>query len=201
MTTGPLRTATRGPAPDPLLARLDAAFAEGSPDASLEHEILAMARMHDLEAKADLAKVWAMVRTLLLRRPPPRGAVMSSLIVLIVEDDPDLAAQLVNTLVDAGHRVLSPFATAAVAAVAAARQLLDVAVLDIELACPGTGVELARSLRDSWGVPSVFLSSDGAMAARHASVAAAMVLKPCAADQVLDACAMAVHTGSARPSA
>lgn len=203
MSTEPLGMAVRGPALDPLLARLDAAFAEGAPDAALEREIRAMARIYDLEeADSDLAEVWATVRTLLLRRPSPRAhGAMSPLTALVVEDDPDLAAQLVDTLVDAGHRVVGPFATAEVAAVAAAQQPLDVAVLDINLAGPGTGVELARRLADSWGVPSVFLSGDVATAARHAGVAAAVVMKPCTADQVLDACVMAVQTGPARPAA
>lgn len=201
MTTEPLAMAPTGAVPDPLLARLDAAFAEGAPDAALEREIRAMARIYDLEADADLVEVWATVRTLLLRRPSPRPAgVFAPLTVLVVEDDPDLAAELIDTLAAAGHSVVGPFATAEVAAVAAAQQPLDVAVLDINLAGPGNGVELAHRLAESWGVPSVFLSGDVATAARHADLAAAVVMKPCTADQVLDACVMAVHTGSARPS-
>lgn len=81
-----------------------------------------------------------------------------SLALLLVEDDPDLAAAMMEALTDAGHTVVAVAATAEHAAVLAAHHTLDLAIVDVELAGQADGVELARRLHDRWGVRPLFVS-------------------------------------------
>jgi CheY-like chemotaxis protein len=84
---------------------------------------------------------------------------------------------------------------------AAGLHAVDLALLDINLADDGDGAEgggvaLARALKLSWGVPVVFVSGDVATAARHARLAAALVLKPYTGRDVLNGIARAVASGA-----
>lgn len=78
--------------------------------------------------------------------------------LLLVEDDPDLAAAVMEALTDGGHRVVGHAATAHGAIGQAALHLLDLAIVDVSLAEGGSGVEVAKALRDRWDVPVLFLS-------------------------------------------
>ena len=82
----------------------------------------------------------------------------ASLSLLVVEDDPDLLAGLVETLSEAGHRVVAAVASAEDAASVAALHAFDFAIVDVELAGAGDGVDLARRLHADWGTPVLFVS-------------------------------------------
>jgi DNA-binding response OmpR family regulator len=158
-----------------------------------------MARIYDLDADRPSPAVWRDLRRVLVGQAAadlPGGDDFDPLTILVAEDDALTAAELVETLTDAGHRVIGPFQKAEAAIVSAGLHPLDLALLDINLAGDETGVDLARRLRDSWGVPTVFLSGDVTRAARHADVASALVLKPYSAKQVLNAVAAAVRPGT-----
>ena len=127
---------------------------------------------------------------------------MHPLTLMVGEDDPDMAADLTELLTDAGHRVVGPFPDAGAALAAAALHAVDLALLDINLAgederAEGGGVGLARTLKQTWGVPVVFLSGDIAAAARHARLATALVHKPYTGREVLDGIARAVAADAA----
>lgn len=107
--------------------------------------------------------------------------------VLVVEDDADAATALTEALDEAGHRVVGPFHSAEAAEAATALHQIDLALLDINLSGEKTGVDLARNLKARWGVPVIFVSGDVSEAARHADVAAAMIIKPYSANDVLGA--------------
>lgn len=182
---------------DPLLGNAPARLS-----AQDEVELAAMARIYDLDAERAPAAVWQDLRRVLVGQAVadlPGAAPFEPLTILVVEDDALTAAELVETLTDAGHRVIGPFQEAEAALVSAGLHPLDLALLDINLAGDGTGVELARRLRDSWGVPTVFLSGDVTRAARHADVATALVLKPYSAKQVLNAIASAAPRPATQP--
>lgn len=113
--------------------------------------------------------------------------------LLVVEDDPDVAALLVETLVEAGHAVIGPAANVAAAETLAAQHAVDVALIDINLAGSGDGTELARGLRARWGVKTVFMTADVARALDNAVDCDAFVFKPYLSDDVFAAIQRAMH--------
>lgn len=146
-------------------------------------ELRALARVYDLEiaATADPAELWRGVRAVVSRLATDEEADPAErvpLTVLVVEDDPDVAAGLIETLTEAGHGAVGPFRNAEAALAAAATHALDAALVDINLDGAATGLDLARELKSRWGVASVFLSGDVTQAARHAELAVGMVFKP-----------------------
>lgn len=194
-----------------LRAIYDGLLAEPStpPDAAALAELTAMAHIFDLDAGRPPAQVWRDLRAVLSRQAEPDGRggdmlpAVRPLTLLVVEDDPDMAAALTEILTDAGHGVVGPFSDAATATTAASLHALDLALLDINLAgdgdgegeAEGGGVALARTLKQSWGVPAIFLSGDVTAAARHARLATALVLKPYRRVDVLNGIARAVAAG------
>jgi len=201
-------TLTASPDEGPELTRLrslyDGLLAE--PPAPVEAEALTelsgMARIFDLDADRPATEVWRDLRavlTLQTDRRTNRNRTLTSaarpLTLMLVEDDPGTAADLTETLVAAGHGVVGPFSDAAAATTAAGLHAVDLALLDINLAGDGDGIGLARTLKQSWGVPVMFLSGDVAAAARHAQLATALVLKPYSGRDVLEAIDKATRTG------
>ena len=191
------------------LARLRALYdgllepspAEISDEARIDLD--AMARIFDLDAGRPPAEVWRDLRAVLTRQAVPLqagedGQAPSTppLTIMVVEDDPVMAADLMEMLVEAGHGVVGPFSDPAAAVTAAGLHGVDLALVDINLIGDGDGVGLARALKDTWGVPVMFLSGDVAAAARHARLATALVLKPYGRRDVLAAIARAVDSGA-----
>lgn len=176
------------------------------PDAAALADLAAMAHIFDLDADRPPAEVWRDLRAVLTRqadaddRGGPAAPATRPLTLLVAEDDPDMAAALTELLTDAGHGVVGPFTDAATATTAASLHAVDLALLDINLAGDGEGegggVALARTLKQSWGVPTVFLSGDVAAAARHARLATALVMKPYRGVDVLNGIARAVAAGA-----
>ncbi len=167
----------------------------------------AMARIFDLDADRPPAEVWLDLRAVLTRQADPdigdeEAPVSRPLTLMVVEDDREMAADLTELLTTAGHGVVGPFSDAAAAMTAAGLHAIDLALLDINLAgdpqdrSEGGGVALARTLKQSWGVPAIFLSGDVAAAARHARLATALVLKPYSGRDVLKGIARAVANGA-----
>ena len=167
----------------------------------------AMARIFDLDADRPPAEVWRDLRAVLTRQADPdigdeEAPVSRPLTLMVVEDDPEMAADLTELLTTAGHGVVGPFSDAAAATTAAGLHAIDLALLDINLAgdpqdrSEGGGVALARTLKQSWGVPAIFLSGDVAAAARHARLATALILKPYSGRDVLKGIARAVANGA-----
>jgi CheY-like chemotaxis protein len=166
-------------------------------------ELAAMARIFDLDGDRPAAEVWRDLRAVLTRQPPPLDDADDApipatppLTIMVVEDDPSMASDLVDLLVEAGHGVVGPFSDAAVAASAAGLHPIHLALVDINLTGDGDGVGLARTLTNTWGVPVMFLSGDVATAAEHARLATALVLKPYGRRDVLMAISRAVASGA-----
>lgn len=166
-------------------------------------ELCAMARIFDLNGDRPSTEVWRDLRAVLTRQAirvdhADDGPVPATppLTVMVVEDDPVMAADLMDVLVEAGHGVVGPFSDAAAATTAAGFHVIDLALVDINLTGAGDGVALARTLKETWGVPVMFLSGDIATAALHARLATALVLKPYGRQDVLRAIARAVDSGA-----
>ncbi len=176
-----------------LYDRLLEQVGDGGLSDAASAELRAMAGIYDLDLQRTDAEIWADLRAVLVRQTPrPRTAATTApepLTLLLVEDDPETAADLTFALVEAGHSVVGPFQNAEAAEAAAALHLVDLALLDINLSGETTGIDLARALKDRWGLPSLFLTGDIGAAARHADLAEALVLKPYTSAQVLEAIA------------
>jgi CheY-like chemotaxis protein len=182
-----------------LCAAYDRLLDASDPDVALDEteasELIAMAGIYDLETDRPHAEVWAELRAVLDKSAPQEDSAVTPaealepMTVLVVEDDPETAADLTEALTDAGHSVVGPFHAAEAAEAAAALHRIDVALLDINLSGDTDGVALARSLKDRWGLPVLFLSGDVTATARHADLAEAIVLKPYAGRDVLAALA------------
>ena len=169
--------------------------AAGSPLSEAEAaELRALAAVYDLDTAGSPAEVWARLRPVLAAQT--RGdddGETGSLTVMVVEDDPETAEMLVDCLTDAGHRVVGPLSDADAAQASAGIHAVDVALLDINLAGPRSGVELARSLKKTWGAPVLFLSGDTRAAAANIDVADGLLMKPYKARDVLAALDAAVR--------
>ena len=163
-------------------------------DAREASELTAMAGIYDLDIDRSHAEIWSDLRDVIVREAPRADAATAGtatasepLTVMVVEDDAETAADLTAALSDAGHSVVGPFHDAGAAEAAAALHRIDVALLDINLSGEVDGVTLARSLKDRWGLPILFLSGDVGAVARHAGLAEALVLKPYTGRDVLEA--------------
>jgi two-component system, response regulator PdtaR len=77
--------------------------------------------------------------------------------ILVVEDDPLVASYLYDLLDEFGY-ICALASSSCDALWLAATQRPDIAILDIRLNGPTDGVTLARTLRDRFGIPVIFLS-------------------------------------------
>ncbi|WP_343894204.1 response regulator [Craurococcus roseus] len=123
--------------------------------------------------------------------------------VLIVEDEALIAWMLADSLEGAGHEVVGPAATMAEAlALCEGAPPPELAVLDVNLADGGSGVDVARALLERWGVPSIFASAQAMDARRAEGVALGCIRKPYAAQTVQRSVEVAREVmGGGRPGA
>lgn len=80
--------------------------------------------------------------------------------VLVVEDDPAVARVLVQALAEAGHAVVGPAASVAVAARLAEQYPVDVALISGEAARDGRADTFARRLKETWALLLVRVGED-----------------------------------------
>lgn len=161
-------------------------------------ELAALARIFDLKTNREPADVWLDLRTILVPRQASEPAVVGrSRTVMVVEDDPDVAAGIMFILAEAGHRLVGPFESADAAEVSAALHDVDVALVDINLSSDANGIDLARSLKARWGVPTVLMSGDPTALSALGGLADAVMLKPFGAKALRDAIRTAADASTA----
>lgn len=81
-----------------------------------------------------------------------------SLRILIVEDEFLIAMDLEFQVEEAGHTVVGVAATKAEAIALANAEKPDLALMDLQLAGPSSGIEAAKELRGTLNISSVLLS-------------------------------------------
>jgi diguanylate cyclase (GGDEF)-like protein len=121
--------------------------------------------------------------------------------VLIAEGEPVTALDLERALERFGYDVVGAVPSGEEALAIAADAAPDVAVLDVRLAGPMDGIELAGELRRRAGTPAVFLSanSDEATLARAAEAGAyAFLTKPFDGRELRNAVELAVRQHASR---
>jgi DNA-binding NarL/FixJ family response regulator len=78
--------------------------------------------------------------------------------VLIVEDEALVATYIADVLQESGFRVIGVASTGTEALTIARESGADVALVDIKLAGPMDGIEVARQIRQQHGIGAIFLS-------------------------------------------
>lgn len=100
--------------------------------------------------------------------------------VLLVEDEALVADYLADVVEEAGHIVVHAVATGEQAVALLEAGGIDLAILDISLKGPMTGIEVAGTAR-ARGIPHLFISGSGDPATRTAALATqprGFLLKP-----------------------
>lgn len=113
--------------------------------------------------------------------------------ILLVEDEALIALTLEMTLSEAGYTVLGPVGNVTRALDLARQDIPNLALVNIHLQDGGSGIELARKLRDRWMVPVLFVSGQRADALAHRDVAIGFMEKPYTADAVLASVRLIQH--------
>ena len=110
--------------------------------------------------------------------------------ILIVEDEALIASYIQDVLEESGFVVAGVASSGVEALTVAGETAPDLALVDIKLAGPMDGIEVALQMRTRFGVPSIFLSgvADPATLERARSAAPAGFLeKPFRPSQVFNA--------------
>jgi CheY-like chemotaxis protein len=105
------------------------------------------------------------------------SATLRGMRVLVVEDQGLIALALVEALQAAGHHVIGPAASSAVALQLAATESPSIAFVDLDLETPGIGLQLTERLHQEFGV-CVVLASGQAELARTSDFALGLLAKP-----------------------
>lgn len=84
----------------------------------------------------------------------------TSFVVLVAEDDAVIRLNITDFLESAGHTVLPAQTAAEAVAQVESGTRPDFALLDIRLARNSDGISVARTLRERWGIPSIFVSGN-----------------------------------------
>jgi DNA-binding response OmpR family regulator len=98
--------------------------------------------------------------------------------ILVVEDEWLISAMVAEALQAAGHVVVGPVTSVEAGQWLARQHYVDLALLDIDLGQGGSGVDLARSLHQRHGIPSLFASGSGHRARQASDVALGLLSKP-----------------------
>ncbi|CAO3431707.1 response regulator [Azospirillum doebereinerae] len=122
--------------------------------------------------------------------------------LLVVEDDPLIGPAVKAVLENAGYTVVGPLRDATKAARVGARELPDLALVDVNLAGGENGLTLARRLWEDNGVPSLLMTGFDHHAEEARSFAMGLLRKPVMPDALVDAIGtIAEILGGLRPSA
>lgn len=98
--------------------------------------------------------------------------------ILIVEDEPLTALLADATLSGAGHEILGPVSSARDALREAQHIRPDLLLTDIDLMDHTPGTDLARTMRDRWGVRCLFMSAQPTLARLSGAWALGILHKP-----------------------
>lgn len=108
--------------------------------------------------------------------------------VLIIEDEWLIATALADALADGGHEVVGPADSVEEAMALCEAASPELAILNIDLHDHlGAGLHIARTLRERWGVRSIFASGAIEKVPEARTVALAYIRKPYHPNTVLQA--------------
>jgi CheY-like chemotaxis protein len=79
--------------------------------------------------------------------------------ILVVEDDALVSSHIQNVLEESGFTVTGVASSGPEALVLAGQTAIDLALVDIKIAGPMDGIEVALAMRERFRIPAIFLSS------------------------------------------
>ena len=100
------------------------------------------------------------------------------MLILVVDDDAIIGLSIALELQDAGHQVLGPATSIDQAQRLADQSHPDLALIDVDVDCPGNGIDLARTLRSTSNAHSMFITARPAEARAHPELALGVIEKP-----------------------
>jgi DNA-binding response OmpR family regulator len=100
------------------------------------------------------------------------------MVILVVEDEAIIGFCLTHVLEEAGHFVEGPALSSSEALALARANPPDLALIDIDLESPGSGICLARKLCEQYGCVIIFTTGQPEIARTHADCAIGMIAKP-----------------------
>jgi len=98
--------------------------------------------------------------------------------VLVVEDEALIGRVLEDELSEAGHTIIGPVASAPAALMLAQAEQPALALIDLDVSDSTAPGDLARTLKERFGVTSLFLACDAKRAQPFADVALGVIAKP-----------------------
>jgi len=99
-------------------------------------------------------------------------------VILVAEDDGLTALAIEMALRTDGHEVLGPTGLVEEALQLAQSRTPDLALVDLELADGGDGIQIARQLHRRYEIPLLFTSASAERARAHVDVAIGLLRKP-----------------------
>jgi DNA-binding response OmpR family regulator len=109
------------------------------------------------------------------------------MLVLIVEDNSLLAFMLEDAITAHGHRVLGPALSADDALALVARERPTLALVDVDLEGPRSGIDLVRELHEHHGIPALFATGQLEQVCGDGSHALGVLAKPFSPDDAVAA--------------
>lgn len=100
------------------------------------------------------------------------------MVILVVEDETIIGFCLTYVLEEAGHVVLGPAVSSSEALALARANRPDVALVDVDLESPRSGISLARELSEQHGCVVIFTTGQPEIARGHEDCAIGMIAKP-----------------------
>lgn len=130
---------------------------------------------------------------------------MKSIRVLIVEDEPIIAADLEDRLMEMGYDVAPPCDSGEAALLFLQKETVDLVLMDIQLSGKLDGIETAQKLLETNPLPVIYLTSntdDATFARAKNTLPAAFLTKPFRGKDLMHAIELAISTAAKqRPSA
>lgn len=104
--------------------------------------------------------------------------------ILVVESEPLTAFELTCALEEAGHEVIGPAPSSALALCLARAEPIDVALLGVDGGMRSESAHLAQVLRQRQGTLSLLFSGDQELAVEAESQATRMARQPCGCREI-----------------
>jgi DNA-binding LytR/AlgR family response regulator len=124
---------------------------------------------------------------------------MNNIRILIVEDEPIIAADLADRLVDMGFDIAGPCSTGEEAIGVVQTQAPDLILMDIQLDGPLDGIETTKMILEKHVIPVIFLTSnsdEATFARAKATMPAAFLSKPFRGKDMKHAIELAISKAS-----
>jgi DNA-binding response OmpR family regulator len=106
--------------------------------------------------------------------------------ILIAEDEAIIALYIGMTLREAGHQVMGSVVRLDDCLPLVERTVPELALVDINLDRGGSGIDVARTLLERWGVMSIFVSAQYLQARENMDVAIGCLRKPFATRSLVE---------------